>query len=73
VVHIAEISMSHAGDIDLLHHVRAKLRAGVTFDADLHSLLPTSGEHGPSVIPVRKNDLDATLRNAHLLANPSQA
>jgi predicted nuclease of predicted toxin-antitoxin system len=45
---------------------RAEARICVTLDADFHTLLAISGERGPSVIRIRKEDLDATALTALL-------
>lgn len=60
VVHVSEIGMARARDADILQHARTEARVCVTLDADFHSLLATSGEHGPSVVRIRKEGLDAT-------------
>lgn len=59
VVHLSEIGMSRASDADILQRARAETRACVTLDADFYSLLPTSGERGPSAIRIRRQGLDA--------------
>jgi predicted nuclease of predicted toxin-antitoxin system len=66
VVHVSEIGMSRADDIDILKRARAEARTCVTLDADFHSLLATSGERGPSVIRIRKEGLNATALAALL-------
>ena len=60
VVHVSEIGMSRADDLDILQRGRADGRICITLDADFHSLLATSGEPAPSVIRIRKQGLDAT-------------
>ena len=66
VVHVSEMGMSRAEDIEILRRARADSRVCVTLDADFHSLLATSGERGPSVIRIRKEGLDATALAALL-------
>lgn len=59
VIHVSDIGMSRADDVDILRHARAETRICVTLDADFHALLATSGEPGPSVMRIRKEGLDA--------------
>ena len=66
VIHISEIGMSRADDVEILQRARAEARICVTLDADFHSLLATSGERGPSVIRIRKEGLDGTTLAALL-------
>jgi predicted nuclease of predicted toxin-antitoxin system len=54
VVHMSEIGMSRASDVDIMQRARAEARACVALDADFHCLLATRGERGPSVIRIRK-------------------
>lgn len=60
VVHVADLGMSRAEDINILERARAENRICVTLDADFHALLATSGEQHPSVLRVRREGLDAT-------------
>ncbi len=66
VVHVSEIGMSRADDVDILERARAEARICVTLDADFHSLLAIGGVRGPSVIRIRKQGLDATALAALL-------
>jgi predicted nuclease of predicted toxin-antitoxin system len=66
VVHVSEIGMSRADDVDIIRHAWAETRVCVTLDADFHSLLATGGQSGPSVIRVRKEGLDAAALAALL-------
>jgi predicted nuclease of predicted toxin-antitoxin system len=68
VLHVSEIGMSRADDAEILRRARAHSRVCVTLDADFHSLLATSGEHGPSVIRIRREGLDGTALSALLQA-----
>ncbi|PPQ34254.1 DUF5615 family PIN-like protein [Rhodopila globiformis] len=63
VIHVSEIGMSRADDVDVLSRGRAEGRICVTLDADFHALLATSGERTPSVIRIRKEGLDAVNPN----------
>jgi predicted nuclease of predicted toxin-antitoxin system len=58
-IHVSEIGMSRADDVDIVRRARSEKRICVTLDADFHSLLATSGERGASVIRIRKEGLDA--------------
>ena len=60
VIHVSDIGMSRSSDGEILHRALAEARVCVTLDADFHTLLVTGGEHGPSVIRIRKDGLDAT-------------
>ena len=60
VIHVSDIRMSRADDVDILQQARTEARICVTLDADFHSLLAISGESGPSVIRIRKEGVDAT-------------
>ena len=66
VIHVSDIGMSRSGDGEILHRALAEARVCVTLDADFHTLLVTGGEHGPSVIRIRKEGLDATALAALL-------
>ena len=68
VVHVAEIGMSRAADLDFLNLARSERRVCVTLDADFHALLATSGERDPSVVRIRKEGLDANALAALLQA-----
>jgi predicted nuclease of predicted toxin-antitoxin system len=59
VVHVSDIGMSRADDLDILERARAEGRVCVTLDADFHSLMAISGARDPSVIRIRKEGLDA--------------
>lgn len=59
-MHVSELGMSRADDMEILQRARAERRICVTLDADFHSLLATSGESLPSVIRIRKEGLDAS-------------
>jgi predicted nuclease of predicted toxin-antitoxin system len=59
VIHVSEIGMSRADDIDIVRHARAEGRICVTLDAESHALLAVSGERNPSVLRIRKEGLDA--------------
>jgi predicted nuclease of predicted toxin-antitoxin system len=65
-IHVSEIGMSRADDVDILQRARTEARICVTLDADFHSLLAISGERDPSVIRIRKERLDATALAALL-------
>jgi predicted nuclease of predicted toxin-antitoxin system len=58
-VHVSDIGMSRADDLDILERARAEGRVCVTLDADFHSLMAIRGARDPSVIRIRKEGLDA--------------
>lgn len=66
VVHVSEIEMSRADDVDVLERARTEQRVCVTLDADFHALLAVSGETTPSVVRIRKEGLDANALAALL-------
>ena len=66
VIHVSEIGMCRADDVDILLRARVDMRVCVTLDADFHSLLAISGEAIPSVIRIRKQGIDATALAALL-------
>ena len=66
VIHVSEIGLSRADDVDILLRPRADMRVCVTLDADFHSHLAISGEANPSVIRIRKEGIDATALAALL-------
>jgi len=66
VIHVSEIGMHRADDMDILQRARSEGCICVTLDADFHSLLAVSGELRPSVIRIRKEGLDATALAALL-------
>lgn len=59
VIHVSDIGMSRANDIDILQRARVEQRVCVTLDADFHALLATGNERGPSVLRIRREGLDA--------------
>jgi predicted nuclease of predicted toxin-antitoxin system len=59
VVHVSDIGMSRADDVDIMRRAREDARVCVTLDADFHSLLAVSAESAPSVIRIRKEGLNA--------------
>lgn len=66
-VHVGEIGMSRAGDAEILSVAQDEGRVCVTLDADFHALLVGGGQHGPSVIRIRKESLDAAALVALLV------
>ncbi len=65
-IHVADIGMSRAGDMDILQHALAEARVCITLDADFHSLIAISGASHPSVMRIRKEGLDAVALAALL-------
>jgi predicted nuclease of predicted toxin-antitoxin system len=58
VIHVSDIGMSRADDVDILQRARTEACVCITLDADFHSLLAIRGERDPSVIRIRKEGLD---------------
>ncbi|MBW4636463.1 MAG: DUF5615 family PIN-like protein [Iphinoe sp. HA4291-MV1] len=58
-IHVAEISLSAAEDIDILQKAREEERIVVTLDADFHALLALAEAISPSVIRIRIQGLRA--------------
>jgi len=57
VVHFAEIGLSTAKDIEILHYAYEHERIVVTLDADFHSLLMVNKLASPSVVRLRMEGL----------------
>ena len=58
-IHVAEIALSAADDINILQRAREDGRVVVTLDADFHALLALSAATSPSVIRIRIERLRA--------------
>ena len=58
-IHVAEIGLSAADDINILQKARDDGRVVVTLDADFHALLALSAAMSPSVIRIRIERLRA--------------
>lgn len=52
-VHVAEIGLSKSPDIEIIAAAKASGQVVVTFDADFHALMATSGASQPSVVRIR--------------------
>jgi predicted nuclease of predicted toxin-antitoxin system len=52
-IHVADMSLSAAEDIEILRSARENSQVIVTLDADFHALLATSAATSPSVIRIR--------------------
>lgn len=59
VVHVGDLGMATAADLEILVHGRKEGRAVVTLDADFHALLAKEGASSPSVIRLRVQGLGA--------------
>ena len=59
VVHVAEIQMSRASDVEILETAREQQRICVTLDADFHTHLAVTNAATPSVIRIRIEGLKA--------------
>jgi predicted nuclease of predicted toxin-antitoxin system len=59
VVHVIDIGMDRASDVDIIARARADNRVVCTLDADFHALLSLSGDSKPSVVRIRQEGLRA--------------
>lgn len=66
-VHVGEIGMSGASDIEILDCARHENRVCVTLDADFHALLVLGSEQSPSVVRIRIEGLQAVAMAELLL------
>ena len=62
-LHVGEISMSAAEDVEILERAREEKRIVVTLDADFHTLLALNDATEPSVIRIRIQRLRAQAPN----------
>jgi predicted nuclease of predicted toxin-antitoxin system len=58
-VHVVELGMSRATDVEIIDVARQDHRVICTLDADFHALLATSGHSHPSVVRIRREGLKA--------------
>lgn len=58
-VHVSEIEMEKAEDIQILERARIEERVCVTLDHDFHAHLAMTGQGQPSVVLLRVQGLDA--------------
>ena len=58
-VHVSEIGMEQAEDIQIMEKARIDERVCVTLDHDFHAHLAVTGHGRPSVVLVRVQGLDA--------------
>lgn len=71
-IHVAEIGLSAAEDIEILEKAREDRRVIVTLDADFHTLLALTEVISPSVIRVRIERLRAQALTNLLLTVTSE-
>lgn len=57
VIHVAEIGLSAAKDLEILHYAYEHARVLVTLDADFHALLMVNKLSSPSVVRLRLEGL----------------
>lgn len=58
-IHVGELGMSAAADSEILAWAAQHEAIAITLDADFHAILAVSAAHGPSVIRLRWEGLDA--------------
>jgi predicted nuclease of predicted toxin-antitoxin system len=58
-IHVGEVSMSEAEDIEIIRRARHENRIVVTLDADFHTLLAMDAAVTPSIIRIRIERLRA--------------
>ena len=66
-IHVGEIGMSAAEDIEIIYRARAEERIIATLDADFHTLLALETATNPSVIRIRMESLRAQALTELLL------
>ena len=66
-IHVGEIGLSAAEDIEIIEQAREEERIVVTLDADFHSILALSNAQSPSVIRIRIERLRAEALTELLL------
>jgi len=52
-VHVGDIGMAAATDVEILGYAEQEMRVVVTLDADFHALLAVSAASAPSVVRIR--------------------
>jgi predicted nuclease of predicted toxin-antitoxin system len=57
VLHVADLGLSEAGDMEIIQYARKQERTIVALDADFHALLKVGGHSDPSVIRLRLEGL----------------
>ncbi len=58
-VHVGELGLSRASDVEILNRGRHDGRCCVTLDADFHAVLAVQGATAPSVVRIRIEGLKA--------------
>ena len=58
-IHISEIGMERADDVEILNRARNEGRVCITLDHDFHRHLAIAGLGSPSVVLLRVQELDA--------------
>ncbi len=66
-LHVGDIGMAMAEDLEILARGRTDQRVIVTLDADFHALLALSGAQAPSVVRIRREGLKADALVALLI------
>lgn len=52
-VHVGDVGMAAATDVEILGYAEQEMRVVVTLDADFHALLAVSSASAPSVVRIR--------------------
>ena len=58
-IHVSEIGLARADDLEIIAFARQHERVCVTFDHDFHSHLAFTRAHGPSIILIRAEGLNS--------------
>lgn len=68
-LHVGDLGMASASDLEILADGREQRRIVVTLDSDFHALLALSGSSKPSVIRIREEGLKAAALCRLILQN----
>ncbi|MEO5712305.1 MAG: DUF5615 family PIN-like protein [Luteolibacter sp.] len=57
VIHVGEVGLAHAKDLEILTRAEKEDRIVVTLDSDFHAMLAATGACRPSVIRIREEGM----------------